>query len=256
MPTLLRLDCSVSGERSRSRTITTAFAQAWEARGPQYRVVSRDLFATPPSLLPSAAVHFPPGLVPGDRPAAWEAEQTVLIDELLAADVLLVAAPLYNYSVPTTLHAWIDHVHVVGRTAGLPPEQLPLRGRPAVVVSTRGAAYGGSDDPEDWDHATPALEVVLGASMGMTTTRIVTHLTLADVVPRSHRAEPRRRHPSRTRCDRRKTSRRASAPPLPDQARMVRRVRRLRAVVRGRYVPRARVLANGVCVLCPVGGFQ
>jgi FMN-dependent NADH-azoreductase len=183
MTALLRLDCSVSGERSRSRLINGAVAVAWAALGPDHRVVSRDLFLHPPALLPSASVHFPAGLVPGDRPDAFLAQQTELIDELLTADVLLVAVPLYNYSVPTTLHAWIDHVHVVGRTAGLAPEDLPLRGKPAVLVSTRGAAYGGADDPQEWDHATAALEVVLGASMGMRTERIVAQLTLADAVP-------------------------------------------------------------------------
>lgn len=193
MPTLLRLDCSVSGERSRSRAITAEFATAWAKLGAGHRVVTRDLFADPPSLLPSAAVHFAPGAIPGTRPPEWEAEQTTLIQELLAADVLLVAVPLYNYSVPTTLHAWVDHVHVVGRTAGLLPEELPLRGKPAVLVSTRGAAYRPGDSPPEWDHATAAMEVVLGASMGMITRRIVAELTLADVAaplaPRREEAE-------------------------------------------------------------------
>jgi FMN-dependent NADH-azoreductase len=144
--------------------------------------VHRDLHADPPAHLPSAALHFPAGVVPGERPAAWAAEQRALIEELLGADVLLVAVPLYNYSMPSTLKAWVDHVHVMGETAGLPPESLPLAGRPAVLVSTRGAAYGGQDDPPEWDHGTAALEVVLGASMGMRTERITAQLTLADLV--------------------------------------------------------------------------
>jgi FMN-dependent NADH-azoreductase len=117
--------------------------------------------------------------MPGDRPAGWEAGQRRYIGELLAADVLLIAVPMYNYSMPSTLKAWVDHVHVPGVTAGFPPEALPLRGRPVVLVSSRGAAYGPHDNPEEWDHGTAALEVVFGASMGMTPHRIVTHLTLA-----------------------------------------------------------------------------
>jgi FMN-dependent NADH-azoreductase len=179
MPTLLRLDSSASGDRSRSRSITSAFAQAWAALGPDHVVVARDLHAEPPPHLPSSALHWQAGILPGDRPRAWEAGQRRYIDELLAADVVLIAVPMYNYSMPSTLKAWVDHVHVPGVTAGFPAEDLPLRGRPAVLVSTRGAAYGPGDNSEDWDHGTAALEVVLGESMGMATQRIVAHLTLA-----------------------------------------------------------------------------
>lgn len=184
MPTLLRLDSSASGERSRSRAITAAFAEAWAALGPDHVVVARDLHADPPPHLPSWALHWPAGeepaaAGPGERPAAWEAGQRAFIAELLAADVLLVGVPMYNYSMPSTLKAWVDHVHVPGVTAGFEPDALPLRGRPAVLVSSRGAAYGEGDNPPEWDHGTAALEVVLGASMGMATHRITTHLTLA-----------------------------------------------------------------------------
>ena len=179
MPTLLRLDSSASGERSRSRAITSAFTDAWRALDADHVVVARDLHADPPPHLPSSALHWPAGEMPGDRPTAWEAGQRVLIDELLAAEVLLVAVPMYNYSMPSTLKAWVDHVHVPGVTAGFPADELPLRDRPAVLVSSRGAAYGPGDNPPEWDHGTAALEVVLGASMGMATERITTHLTLA-----------------------------------------------------------------------------
>jgi FMN-dependent NADH-azoreductase len=159
--------------------ITSAFADAWTALGADHVVVARDLHADPPPHLPSSALHWEAGVMPGERPPAWEAGQRVLIDELLAADVLLVAAPMYNYSMPSTLKTWVDHVHVPGVTAGFPADELPLRGRPAVLVSSRGAAYGPGDNPPEWDHGTAALEVVLGASMGMATERITTHLTLA-----------------------------------------------------------------------------
>jgi FMN-dependent NADH-azoreductase len=179
MPTLLRLDSSASGDRSRSRAVTAAFTEAWSALGPDHHLVARDLHADPPPHLPSSALHWPAGEMPGERPAGWEAGQRRYIGELLAADVLLIAVPMYNYSMPSTLKAWVDHVHVPGVTAGFAPGELPLRGRPVVLVSSRGAAYGPDDNPADWDHGTAALEVVFGASMGMTPHRIVTQLTLA-----------------------------------------------------------------------------
>jgi len=91
-----------------------------------------------------------------------------LIGELLGADVLLVGAPLYNYSVPSSLKAWIDNVHVPGRTAPFvdAPTQ-PMAGRPAVIVSSRGASYDAGSPTEGWDHAVPMLELILGTALGM-----------------------------------------------------------------------------------------
>ncbi len=177
MTTLLRLDSSAGGSHSRSRAITSAFVEAWREGGADRRVVERDLHRNPPEHLPSAALHWGPGLVAGDRPPAWEARQREFLDELLGADAVVIGVPLYNYSMPSTLKAWVDHVHVPGVTAGVP--DLPLRGRPAVLVSTRGGRYGGGASPDAWDHATAALEVVLGESMGMTTHRIVSDGTIA-----------------------------------------------------------------------------
>ena len=180
MTTLLQLDSSAGGAASRSRAVTAAFADAWTTAAPtgeSRRLITRDLHADPPAHLPSAALHWGTGLVAGDRPAEWELAQRAYIDELRGAEVLVVGVPLYNYSMPSTLKAWVDHVHVPGVTAGMP--ELPLRGRHAVLVSSRGGRYGDGFAPDAWDHATSALEVLLGESMGMTTHRIVIDGTLA-----------------------------------------------------------------------------
>ncbi|MGH3279968.1 MAG: NAD(P)H-dependent oxidoreductase, partial [Trebonia sp.] len=92
--------------------------------------------------------------------------------------------PLYNYSVPSTLKTWIDHVHVPARTApfvGAPAQ--PLAGKPAVVVSSRGASYDPGTPTEGWDHAVPVLEIILGTALGMKVEVITTSLTLAETVP-------------------------------------------------------------------------
>jgi FMN-dependent NADH-azoreductase len=109
--------------------------------------------------------------------------QGVIIDELLAADVLLVGVPLYNYSVPSTLKAWIDRIHVPGVTAPFDTDSQPLAGRPAVIVESRGASYDPGTPTESWDHAVPVLELILGNSLGMSVTVISTSLTLAETVP-------------------------------------------------------------------------
>ena len=119
MPHLLHLDSAASLKNSRSREITATFADAWRARGPEYSVTYRDLHRDPLPHLADAVLHWPPRLRPEGAAsadpatlAAAEAMQDELVGELLGADVLLVGAPLYNYSVPSSLKTWIDHVHI------------------------------------------------------------------------------------------------------------------------------------------------
>jgi FMN-dependent NADH-azoreductase len=196
MPHLLHLDSSAASGNSRSRRITATFADAWRGRGPEYTVTYRDLHADPLPHLADAALHWPPRLRPaggegeggtgGARQAALaagEALQDRLISELLAADVLLVGAPMYNYSVPSALKAWIDHIHVPGRTAPFDVAAQPLAGRPAVIISSSGGSYDEGSPTEGWDHAVPVLRLILGTSLGMSVEVISTSLTLAETVP-------------------------------------------------------------------------
>jgi FMN-dependent NADH-azoreductase len=191
VPHLLHLDSAASLKNSRSREITATFADAWRGRGPQYSVTYRDLHREPLPHLADAVLHWPPQLRPEgaasaapDELAAAEALQDELVGELLGADVLLVGAPLYNYSVPSSLKAWIDHVHIPGRTAPFADiPARPLAGRPAVVVASRGVSYDAGSPTDGWDHAVPVLELILGTALGMAVEVISTSLTLADTVP-------------------------------------------------------------------------
>ena len=196
MPLLLHLDSSAALDNSRSRQITATFAGAWRDRGPEYTVIYRDLHASPLPHVADAALHWPPRLRPAGGEGAGgtagagqeaftaaESLQNQLINELLAADVLLVGAPMYNYSVPSALKAWIDHIHVPGRTAPFDEQTQPLAGRPAVIVSSRGASYDAGSPTEGWDHAIPVLQLILGTALGMDVEVITTSLTLAETVP-------------------------------------------------------------------------
>lgn len=185
MPNLLHLDSSAELRTSRSRSITAAFADAWTALGPDHTVTRRDLHRNPLPHLADADLHWPPRLRPADAAPPTEAErqQQALIDELLAADVLLLGVPLYNYSVPSTLKAWIDNIHVPGLTAPFDSDTQPLEGRPAVIVSSRGASYDPGTPTAGWDHAVPALQLVLGSALGMSVEVITTSRTLAETVP-------------------------------------------------------------------------
>jgi FMN-dependent NADH-azoreductase len=185
MPHLLHLDSSADAERSRSRAITATFAAAWRDHGPGHTVTHRDLHRDPLPHLADAALHWPPRLRPDGAapPAAAEALQQELLAELTSADVLLIGAPLYNYSLPSSLKAWIDHINVPGVTAPFDVPTQPLAGRPAVIVNSQGASYDAHSPTDGWDHAIPVLDLILGTALGMTLTVITTSLTLAETVP-------------------------------------------------------------------------
>jgi FMN-dependent NADH-azoreductase len=193
MPHLLHLDSSADAKHSRSRAITATFATAWREHGPDCTITYRDLARDPLPHLPDAALHWPARLRPRDAapPPAAEALQQQLLAELTAADVLLIGAPLYNYSLPSSLKAWIDYIHVPGVTAPFDVPTQPLAGRPAVIVNSQGASYDAHTPTEGWDHAVPVLELILGTALGMTLTVITTSLTLAETVPRLADQRPR-----------------------------------------------------------------
>jgi FMN-dependent NADH-azoreductase len=184
MPTLLHLDSSADLTASRSRAITATFADTWRSLGDDHDVVYRDLHRDPLPHLSDASLHFPRHLRPADANPSSEQEslQEAIIAELLAADVLLVAVPLYNYSMPSTLKAWVDYIHVPAVTAPFddPATQQPMSGRPAVLVSTRGGAYDPGTVAALNDHAIPALSLILGDALGMTLETIIDTRTLTE----------------------------------------------------------------------------
>jgi FMN-dependent NADH-azoreductase len=184
VPTLLHIDSSARSTESRSRRISAAFAAAWTAAGPDHVIVRRDLHAQPVPHLADADLHWPDRLRSEGSapPPEAEALQQELLTELIAADVLLLGAPMYNYNVPSTVKAWIDHIHVPGVTAPFDVASQPLAGRPAVIATSRGGSYAPGSPTEGDDHGTAALRLVLGDALGMDVHVISTDLTLADSV--------------------------------------------------------------------------
>jgi FMN-dependent NADH-azoreductase len=185
MPQLLHLDSSADLEGSRSRQVTRTFADAWRAGGPDYAVTYRDLHRDPLPHLPDPSLHWAPRLRrAGAAPSAPAEElQQQLIAELCAADVLLVGAPIYNHSLPSTLKAWIDYIHVPGVTALFDGNVQPVAGRPAVIVSSRGSSYDPGTPAADKDHGLPILSLILGTALGMAVSSITISYTLAEQVP-------------------------------------------------------------------------
>ncbi|MBA0052758.1 FMN-dependent NADH-azoreductase [Streptomyces sp. AJS327] len=184
MATLLHLDASLfSREGSVSRDVTASFRNAWEEQHPEGTVIYRDLAAEPlPHLDETVAVagFTPPAQRTPEQEAAFAPRET-LIRELERADAVLIGAPMYNYTISSTLKAWLDHVIVVGRTTAA--AERTAAGTPTVVVASRGGGYGPGTPRESFEFVLNYLGKVLGEEMGLATEFIVPELTLAPTTP-------------------------------------------------------------------------
>ncbi|NHC15302.1 FMN-dependent NADH-azoreductase [Motilibacter deserti] len=183
MTHLLHLDSSMRTEGSRSRKLSAHFADAWRAANPGGTVTYRDLAADPLPHLDQDA-FLANVLAPEDRTPAQQAARELtetVVDELLAADEVVVGMPLYNFSAPTTFKAWSDRIVVPGLTIG---EGGGLLGRVRITFTTaRGGGYGPGTPREGWDHRAPWLLHALTA-VGITDVRFIeTELTLARESP-------------------------------------------------------------------------
>jgi len=181
MPHLLHLDSGADPSNSVSRSLTAVFADAWAARA-EHTTTYRDLHQSPLPHLEHSALHWPEATWPtGTVPPAAAALRREVLEELLAADVVLVGAPMYNYSMASTLKAWVDRIHLPGITTGA--GTTPLAGRRAVIVSTRGLAYDAGSAQAGWDHVVPPLLLVLETALAMRVDVVTVDHTLASSVP-------------------------------------------------------------------------
>jgi FMN-dependent NADH-azoreductase len=181
-PQLFRLDASLAGDTSVSRSVADTFERVWSLEHPDGTVLRRDLGQEPVPFIDMTAVgsRFVPAedRSPEQR-AAVELAGT-LTDELLSSDAYLFAVPLYNWTHPASVQAWVDRILTAAPLrAG---EGEPIAGRPAVVVHSRGGGYGPGTPREGWDHAEPWLPHGL-AMTGLQPRFITAELTLAQVNP-------------------------------------------------------------------------
>src|SRR5690606_18745633 len=173
---LLHVDSSILGDGSVSRQLTSEIVAQWRRRLPGTDVEYLDLAATAPA-------HFGPdalGIKFGIQDAPTEAQRREnavserLVSQFLAADVIVVGAPLYNFTVPTQLKAWIDRLAQAGRTFKYTDKgAVGLAGGKTVIVAlSRGGVYSTSDAGRAMEHQETYLQTVLGF-FGITDVRFV-----------------------------------------------------------------------------------
>ncbi|MFG2959858.1 FMN-dependent NADH-azoreductase [Streptomyces sp. NPDC048291] len=183
MATLLHIDSSLlPGGASSSRAVTDAFRTAWLAQHPDGEVIYRDLAVDPVPHL-NAAAHTAGFADPADHSpeqADAFAARVKLIEELEQADALLIGAPMYNFTIPSTLKAWLDNVVLFGRTMGETPS---AKGTPVTVVASRGGSYAPGTPREPFEYVQNYLTAVLSDGLGLDVDFIVPELTMAPQNP-------------------------------------------------------------------------
>jgi len=135
--TILHIDSSISGDNSASRAISRSILDRLTASDPAPKVVTRDLVADPlPHLTLDAFAD------------------TRVLDEFLAADTVVIGAPMYNFTLPTQLKAWLDRILVAGRTfryTAEGPEGL-AGGKRVIIGIARGGIYHAGSPAASLEH--------------------------------------------------------------------------------------------------------
>ncbi len=174
--TILHIDASILGGYSVSRSLSAEIVARQQALHPGSKVIYRDLVV-------DAALHlsdrhiavFQGGAVTDPALGADLAAGGAYIDDLFAADIIVIGAPMYNFSIPSQLKAWIDRVCVAGRTfqyGAKGPEGLLPKGKKVFIASSRGGVYTGDSPAAVLEHHETYLRGVLGF-IGLTDVTVV-----------------------------------------------------------------------------------
>lgn len=163
---ILHIDSSPLGDRSVSRKLTAKVLAELQANHPDTKIITRDLGTSPLPHLTGITVgaFFTPAEQRNEALNEALKLSDEVIDELFAADVIVIGAPMWNFGIPSSLKAWIDHIARAGRTfkyGASGPESLLPSGKKVIIVSSRGGIYS-SGPMVVMDHQETYLKAVLG----------------------------------------------------------------------------------------------
>jgi len=178
---LLRVDASIQGSRSASSELADLAEAALVSIRPHTRITRRHL-----GIDPVPADAWPHAAAGGFSPEQQrtEAQQRglalagELANELRAAEAAILALPLYNYGVSQHVKAWID-MAIIGGSQG----ERFLDGKPVILATSRGGAYGPGTPRAGWDHNTDYLRRIIGELWGADLTLVEREFTLVGVNP-------------------------------------------------------------------------
>jgi FMN-dependent NADH-azoreductase len=183
MSRIFRLDASIRQDGSVTRAVADTLESTIVEELGSTDVIRRDVGTAPLDghIWGTAAfAGYTPEESRTEEQQAALAVGAGLAKELLSADALIFAVPLYNFGVSQHFKTWYD---IVGTDPRFGPGTTPLTGRPAFLVTARGGGYGPGTPREGWDHATGWMRRVLADVWGLDLDVIETELTLAEVTP-------------------------------------------------------------------------
>src|SRR5258707_5639913 len=161
---LLHIDSSVLGPHSVSRQVSAAIVDRLRQATPGLEVVYRDLTSTPLAHLSGSHLAAGQGAVPEAALQQDLAAGQAVLDEFLPADIVVLRAPMYNFTIPSQLKAWIDRVLVAGKTFKYGAQGAEgLAGNKRVIVAiSRGGFYGAGTPAAVGEHLETDLRLVVG----------------------------------------------------------------------------------------------
>ena len=172
---ILHLDSSVTGAQSVSRPLSKATTEQLVKSNPGAEVTYRDLVGEPLSHYTAVLrVHGADFVAVTDEQKLELKMGEEILAEFLATDVVVIAAPMYNFSIPSQLKAWVDLICVAGKTFSYGSEGPKglCGGKKVVIVSTRGGQYGDGAPFAPYDFQEKYLKAVLGF-IGITDVSVV-----------------------------------------------------------------------------------
>ncbi|HLZ06740.1 MAG TPA: FMN-dependent NADH-azoreductase [Bradyrhizobium sp.] len=161
---LLHIDSSVLGPHSVSRQLSAAIVERLRQQNTNLAVAYRDLSATPLAHLSGSHLAAAQGGAASAEVRQDLAAGQAVLDEFLAADVVVLGAPMYNFTIPSQLKAWIDRILVAGKTfkyGAQGPEGLAA-GKRVIVAISRGGFYGAGTPAAALEHLESYLRGVFG----------------------------------------------------------------------------------------------
>jgi FMN-dependent NADH-azoreductase len=166
MTSLLFVTSSLFGKDGKSSLIAAELVDAWRQSHPGTKVAERHLDSESIPHLSGSTLGavFAPAEQRSDAQRKAVAFADELIEEVEAADTLVLAVPMYNFSIPSTFKAWIDHITRAGRTfryAENGPEGL-LKSKKVFLIVSRGGVYTGESPAKAFDFQEPYLRWMLG----------------------------------------------------------------------------------------------
>jgi FMN-dependent NADH-azoreductase len=183
VPVLLHIDASPRAGRSKSRQLGRGYVDAWLDAHPKGRVIDRDIGMQPPPFITEAWVEGAYA-APEQHSAAAKAAIAVsnqYVDDVLAADQIVITTPIHNLSLPAALKAWIDQIVRIGRTFGRSDTGFRglAHGKRALIVVASGSDLRPETPGGAWNFLEPYLRAVLGF-IGITDVQFVYAHSLSD----------------------------------------------------------------------------